>query len=371
MKRVVKPAGYTMPTKQRIMIHGKTFAVGNLESYIKRNEVNEFSVKEKNGHAVMTTIPDMIIRADNEGKILDIEMDDQKSGITVDRKRLIGESLDVLFPAEIAVLHTQNLARILRSKKTVVYTYELKAEGGQSTHYEVRTVRVNENEILFILRDITTNKKERLSLVRGIIEGEEKERKRVAQELHDGLGQIISALYMQVGTLSKKPGLGEYLQGPMKMIADIISEYRAISHNLMPPILEDFSLPDILKALCKRVTATGQCEAIFRTTKFKSRPPKSVIREIYRISQELINNAIKHSDGDTIEVELIESPKDICIIISDNGKGFDIDEVKKKTDGIGLKNIYTRAELIGGTVEFESGAGKGTTVSVTIPRAKK
>ncbi len=329
----------------------------------------ELRLSEARSKAMLKAIPDMIIRADNEGKILDIELHGITAGITLPQDAVINKYLTEVFPADIAAIHQESLLKALKTKKYIRYEYELKKDDAIE-YYDARVVKSNEKEVIFILRDITDFKNSRASIISAIIEGEEKERKRVAQELHDGLGQIISALKMQVQMVSKKLMGSEInqLDKSMQLISDAINEYRAISHNLLPPILEDSNLPEVLNTLCDRINVGDGCKAEFKNENFKSKPDKIIIREVYRISQELLTNAIKHSGCRNIQMSLMEYGQIMEIRVTDDGKGFDLNDSKEKSKGIGLKNLFTRIELLGGTLTFNSSIGKGTEVILRAPK---
>ncbi|MBS1510990.1 MAG: PAS domain-containing protein [Bacteroidetes bacterium] len=325
-------------------------------------------LNEARSKAMLKAIPDMMIRTDDQGKILSIEQNEVNAGIKIAQDKAINKYISEVFTEDVAMLHHQSLQKVFKTKKYLHYAYEIKADKAPSKHFDVRLVKSNENEAIFIIRDITDFKNTRASIISAIIEGEEKERRRVAQELHDGLGQIISALRLQVTYASKKiNGNHKLLDKSIELIADAVSEYRAISHNLLPPILENSSLPEVLKALCSRVDASDSCKATFKDKGLKSKQDKIVIRELYRITQELISNSVKHSGCSNILVELSEYNGHIHLDFSDNGIGFEPGESRKNATGIGLKNLYTRTELLGGEIRFISEKGKGTRVSLSVP----
>ncbi len=324
-------------------------------------------INEARSKAMLRAIPDMIIRTDNEGKILDIDTHGINAGLSLSPELVINKYISEVFPREIAELHHSSFQKTARTKKYIRYEYEIKKKH-QTEYYDVRVVKSSEKEVIFIIRDITEFKNARTSIISAIIEGEEKERKRVAQELHDGLGQIISALKMQVEFVRKTSnGQGYLLDKPMELIKDAIHEYRAISHNLLPPLLEASTLPEVLSTLCDRINVSEKCKAVFQNENFKGKPDKILIRELYRISQELIANAVKHAECKNIELNIAEKNSHIFISVTDDGKGFDPDETKSKSTGIGLKNLNTRVELLDGILNFHSEKGKGTRVVLEVP----
>ncbi|HVW98197.1 MAG TPA: chemotaxis protein CheB [Mucilaginibacter sp.] len=327
----------------------------------------ELQMSEARSKAMLKAIPDMMIRTDDTGKILDIETNGVDAGIVANGEMVINQQITDVFPLQVAALHAQALSSALKTNRYIQYEFEA-ATARDTRDYDVRVVKSNDREVIFIIRDITEYKNSRASIIRAIIEGEEKERTRVAQELHDGLGQILSALKMQIDfSREKHNGNGYENEKSVELIDDAINEYRAISHNLLPPLLEDSNLPQVLITLCNRVTNGEDCNAVFKNDNFKSKPNKILVRELYRIVQELIANAVKHSGCSSIEVKLTENEGAITIKVHDNGKGFDLEESKKRSIGIGLRNLFTRVDLLGGTLEFKSSEAEGTEVTLKVP----
>lgn len=351
-------------------VNDKRYVGGISQDITHQVRVEEaLRLNEARSKAMLKSIPDMIIRTDNEGMVLDVGMNGITAGILLSREDMLNKYFAEIFPSDVADLHYENLKKMGAGRKYVRYEYEIKKSRSKSEFYEVRATRSAANEIIFIIRDITDLKHTRTSIISAIIEGEEKERKRVAQELHDGLGQLISALYMRLEVMNNEPGEKIELDTPLKLLKEAISEYRAISHNLLPPILEDSGLADVLATLCSRVSTGNKCTAEFIVHNYKGKcdQDKIIVRELYRISQELVNNAIKHAECSLIQVELKEEKRYMEIVVKDNGKGFKLEELKKKSKGIGLKNLQTRVELLGGSIQFDSTEDKGTTVILTIP----
>ncbi|MCB9230966.1 MAG: PAS domain-containing protein [Bacteroidia bacterium] len=336
----------------------------NITEQIKVAE--ELHLSEARSKAMLKAVPDMIIRVNNEGRVLDIETHGIRGGVTVKEKEIPNRLIWEIFPQQVGILYKKYLEEALKVNKFLGFEYEIK-KGRGFENYEVRVVKSNSKEAIYIIRDITDSKNNRASIINALIEGEEKERKRIAQELHDGLGQIISALKMQVRMAQElNEDHSSYLEKPMALIEDAIQEYRAISHNLLPPMLEDSDLPGILTGLCDSFNSGGKHIISFRNENFKGKPDKLLIRELYRIAQELVSNAVKHSGCSQIRMNLKEKAGMIHITVEDDGKGFDLEKSRKNSFGIGLKNLFTRAELLGGELLVDSVIGRGTTARVSV-----
>lgn len=208
-----------------------------------------------------------------------------------------------------------------------------------------------------------------------IILGQEEERKRIAADLHDGLGQLLTLLKLKfeqidVAHLDKKEALayGE-VNG---LIKDTIQEVRNISFNLMPAVLSDFGIGPALKLLCQQASNSSKIEISFtEDNRFTKRIDKNIEVGIYRIAQEAINNAIKYSKCTNIEVAVEQKQEFLFLSIKDNGIGFlkKASKTKKKTENAqnGISNMEERAELLNGSVSITSKLGKGTNVVLKIP----
>ncbi len=202
-----------------------------------------------------------------------------------------------------------------------------------------------------------------------ILEAEEKERNRIAKDLHDGLGQQLSAIKLLIqsnfNNINKE--MDNAQESIMKLIDDAVSEVRVVSHNMMPNALLKHGLSIAIRELINNITSSGTIKIDLQLIGINERMDTTVELVIYRVLQELINNTIKHSKATKISIQIINhSDGNLNILIEDNGIGFD---QKKQTssDGIGLKNITSRIEYLNGKIHFDTYIGRGTTVIIDIP----
>lgn len=228
--------------------------------------------------------------------------------------------------------------------------------------------------LVIIFRDITQRiehdrllksfEKERIS---AILEGQEKERSRIAKDLHDGLGQMLTAIKMNVNMTVEDPSRLHLLY---KIIDDAIQESVRISENLLPSTLKDFDLPTCLKSLCSQIAATTTVHIRFECFGRISPIAQIVKINFYRIVQEAINNALKHAEADVVTVQLNEEDHWIHLTIEDDGKGMSTEQT---SDGIhhGLGNMRDRAEIMGGKFSVESDKNRGTLIIVQAPVVDK
>lgn len=228
------------------------------------------------------------------------------------------------------------------------------------------------NEMSKKIKEQTENLKlERTMRLSSMIDGQEMERQRLSRELHDGLGQTILALKMRLEKLkSASPEKRkEILDNVTSVFTDIINEIRNISSNLMPAILNEFGLSDALENLCKEVS--GSTGIVFNLDISKKLDINNKIRTyLYRISQEAINNIIKHSEADKVDIRLTISNNTIQFSIADNGRGF-LYSKGQKLCGNGISNIKERVHLLNGSINLNTSEGKGTQINIQIPLNNK
>lgn len=206
-----------------------------------------------------------------------------------------------------------------------------------------------------------------------IISGQEKERKRMSQEIHDGIGQMLTALKFGVEAIPAKDDKSDKLLQDLKgQLHDIIREIRRISSDLLPSVLDDFGLVAALRDLVKTVgySHTG-IELLEEPGIEKIHVNKTVEIGVYRVVQEAVNNSLKYSDASEIKIKLSSDFEFLHVSVEDNGRGFDIKKAmidsKSTKSGNGLANMHERAELINGQLAIISTKGKGTVVSLQIP----
>jgi len=208
---------------------------------------------------------------------------------------------------------------------------------------------------------------EREKGMKAIIDAQEDERKRVAKELHDGIGQQISALNFNIQSLATNaneisPMLADGFSKIKAMNSDIGEEIRNISHRMMPRALTEFGLLDAIEDMVDKSFSNSHIVCSFEHHNMKERLAQNIEIGLYRITQELINNIIKHSEATNVDIQLVKSSGYCILMVSDNGKGFD----KIDSNGIGIQNINSRLNTLNGELNFESEVSSGTTAIVKI-----
>ncbi len=199
-----------------------------------------------------------------------------------------------------------------------------------------------------------------------LLEGQEKERRRLSRELHDGIGQLLTVIRFKIATLE---GQEDFKKEIKVLLDDTITEVRRISNNVMPSVLLDFGLEAALKNLCTTTSKISGIEVIFNYFKNVDMPVNFETNvSLYRIAQEALNNMVKYSKATEAELVVIISSESIFMEIRDNGEGFDMDSPNGgEKISHGLRNMEERTNILQGHFEMHSDIGKGTSISVEIP----
>lgn len=204
-----------------------------------------------------------------------------------------------------------------------------------------------------------------------IIKGQEDERKRLARDLHDGLGGILSSAkhaFSNTGLNNKDShqAHASYENG-LAILDHSIRELRRIAHNMMPEALVKFGLNTAIQDLCESINKNSHINLTYQSFDLKDRDvSKNKIPTIYRIIQELANNIIRHADAKTALVQFIKTNDTLSITVEDDGKGFDLN-VLQHQKGIGYLTLQTRIAYMNGILDIQTSPGKGTSIHIEIP----
>lgn len=205
-----------------------------------------------------------------------------------------------------------------------------------------------------------------------IIQTEEKERKRFAKDLHDGLGPLLSSVKMSVTSLAHMKhdkSSREIVENTEIVINEAIKSLKEISDNLSPHILNNFGLVRALNNFTNKINITRTIRINLLTDLKDERFDDNVEVMLYRVICELINNTIKHAQAKKINISLNKEDNYLTIVYKDDGKGFDVSKVinQPTSSGMGFSNIYSRINSLKGEINIESEHKKGTLVTIKIP----
>ncbi|HMU10325.1 MAG TPA: sensor histidine kinase [Ferruginibacter sp.] len=218
------------------------------------------------------------------------------------------------------------------------------------------------------INELETEKK--LMATEAVLKGEEQERTRLAKDLHDGLGGMLSGIKYSLntmkGNLIMTPDNAQAFERSMDMLDSSIKEMRRVAHNMMPEALVKFGLDTALKDFCNDINQTGALKVNYQSIGLENAAiDQTTSITIYRIVQELLNNTMKHAAATNAIVQVGKTDQVLSVTVEDDGKGFD-KTLLNKTKGIGWDNIQHRVEFLKGRLDVDSQPGKGTSVHIEL-----
>jgi PAS domain S-box-containing protein len=339
----------------------------NAEMKIKENEIQYRTLYENANDAILLLKDNVII--DCNPKTMDL--------FRCESQYIIGKTVKELSPdsqpdgessgekvTELINLALSNVPQrvewILRRKDNSLFTAEVSLNS-----IELK----NEMYLLALVRDITVIKEKHKEILRAVIRAEEKERNRIARDIHDGASPILSTIKLLSQSLAQCED--EKLQKKLisrieNAVREAITSLSEISIKLSPHILENFGVVEAIRYFTKEISSIKNIKFSFKTS-LKERLNENIEITIYRIVIELINNTLKYADASKVDIVLSKG-RNISLTYCDDGNGFDIDEILKKKKGMGLHNLKTRIESVNGRYNIYSAPGKGLRLKVIIPQ---
>jgi signal transduction histidine kinase/ActR/RegA family two-component response regulator len=272
-------------------------------------------------------------------------------------------------------IETRN-SQLLNALNDDVVTEAIKEIEIKSANLEKKSIELNsrtveyhgEKAIQSIVRDITERKQLENKILDAIIRTQEEDRVRYAQELHDGLGPILSTLKMYIEWLFNEKNTvnkDEIAGKTIVSINEAITRLKEIANNLSPHVLQRFGLINAIQNYIDQIRSTKDIE-ILLTSNLKSRLPVNIETILYRVVLECLNNSMKHSQAKKIFIKFRLEDSYLTINYSDNGIGFNVEEVTKEGKGMGLFNIQNRIKLLNGKFKINSIKNIGTDIEIKI-----
>lgn len=199
-----------------------------------------------------------------------------------------------------------------------------------------------------------------------VLQTQENERSRIASDLHDGVGHLLSAIKLNLSALSAENNNDKSITDNLgKMVDSASLEVRQISHELMPQSLTELNIISALNELANRINKSNSITVIVSSQNEITDISKKTQIVVYRIIQEILNNILKHAKASAVDINLTHSESKLFLVIQDNGIYFDENAIKN-SDGIGWKNIRARIEMFNGEYSISSNTSGGTKISVSL-----
>jgi PAS domain S-box-containing protein len=275
----------------------------------------------------------------------------------------------------------QVLCRKLDEENETVYEVELVTRSGQRVPVEISSRVIYENGVAVgvqgTARDITDRKRVQEALriySQRLIQAQEAEREKIARELHDEIGQVLTAVRINLQSMQRSSGLDENvprLDESIGIVDEALGRVRELSIELRPSLLDDLGLTAALRWYVDRYAQrTGIIAEVLNGFKEDVRLPRELETACFRIAQEALTNVARHAQAGSVSVQLERSRERMLLTIIDDGVGFDVDKLRKKApvaSTLGLRGMEERALAVGGHIEIDSGSGRGTRVRAIFP----
>lgn len=339
----------------------------------RKNAQEALAASEARWRSVFNHADDLIITFNTRGYILSIN---EFKGLPEGAK-WAGMRIDEVLRPINAQKVKRLLDKVVSRKKPLKTEVEILSPKGEKTTFGVALSPITFGQrvisVVCIARDITETKRLESQAKEALIEGQEQERRRVSQELHDGLGQLFTAIKFNLqqirSNLPQETDLN--INEGLDMLEDNIGraflEVKNISRNLMPDVLWQFGIKPAVEDFIDKLNSTSNINFSLEMVEMDGRFANDLEQAMFRICQELINNSIRHGNCANIYVQFINHGTSLVLMVEDDGVGYDENHISY---GLGIKNIQSRVELFSGTVEIDSGLNKGTVTTIEIPLAE-
>jgi two-component system NarL family sensor kinase len=226
-------------------------------------------------------------------------------------------------------------------------------------HEAIQSQRINDLE-----------KEKQLIAMDALIKGEENERSRMAKDLHDGLGSLLSGVKLSLSSMKGNVLISEeharIFSSSLNQLDNAMNEMRRVAHNMMPESLIKFGLTQAIQNICDVLNESGKIIVRFETHHISERLSSDQEITLYRITQELVNNALKHAEAKNIFIQMSKHENNVTLEIEDDGRGFEVTNIET-SNGSGYANLKHRVNYLRGTMNLQSNPGKGTSVIIEFP----
>jgi len=322
---------------------------------------------EARNSAVLRAIPDLMFVLLRDGTYVDYHAKDPT--LLFERPDgFIGKKIRDVMPSTLAGTFMDAIERACQGNEVVVVEYELAL--GETRYFEARLVQAGPDRVLSMVRDVTDAKRAlamNQHLAGRLIASQERERQRIARDLHDDLSQKIALLNIEVDQAAlqaSSPPLRAQLTSVSARIGEIATDVHNLSHELHPSKLQTLGLVAAIHTMCRDISRQGSVQVTFVHGVVPQPIDWDISLCLYRIVQEALHNVSSHSRAPSAEVQLTREQDTLTLRITDSGVGF---EAQRQHAGLGLVSMRERVALLRGQMVIQSARGIGTRLEVRVP----
>jgi PAS domain S-box-containing protein len=270
---------------------------------------------------------------------------------------------------DLCILTRSGEARWVHHLCQSVYDVNGKWIGRQVSNRDITERKLAEKERGKLIDELRRAKELQQTLSQRLIDTQEKERRVIAHDLHDDVGQALTALKINLQTVQRGYNCPD-LEESIAMVEQTLQQVRAISLNLPPMALEDVGVAAALRWLCDRQGKEAGFDTVFSANLGETRLPPNIEIACYRVGQEALTNIIRHAHAHLVQVDLKQTGQELHLTIQDDGSGFDVEAAYQHArvgTSLGLISMRERVLLSGGHMEIESKPGQGTHIHASFP----
>ncbi len=339
--------------------------------YYSEKIQEELKLKEEKFRNIFNFSTEGIFITDMSGHYLEIN-DLELKRIGKNKSEVIGHAIaNIHFRDNIQMY--DDLIIKLNEQKTHSFEMDIHYSADQKLPAEIKWSKIpyfNHEALLFVALDIRERKELQAQIMKAIFETEEKERKRIAQDLHDDLGALLSTVKMYINLLNRETNDAEQNQNIFKNTKDLLNQAiattRTLAYNLLPNEMHHFGLITTMRSYVKRISVVTDIEIIFDADDSETSISKEEATALYRVLSELINNSIKHSSAQNIIINIHQNESLLRIHYADNGIGFDSNNRLIEGKGIGLRNIFSRLDGLNAKYSLKSHLNDGMEFNIEL-----
>ncbi|MEZ4710223.1 MAG: PAS domain S-box protein [Caldilineaceae bacterium] len=372
---------------------GKTLGLLSIGQDVTQRRQTERALRQSDAQnrALLTAIPDSIVRMRRDGTYLYVK-DLFNFTPIIPVEQMVGRNVRDIVEPELARRILENSERALQTHELQTFEYEIQI-GPEMRAREARIVPAGDDESIMILRDVTERKRAQAeearllnevqeqrvqlrALNRRLAAVQEAERRGLASELHDQVGQNLSTLGIHLNIMQTQlkdilPATAPtqlLLTDSQKLLKQTMGQVRNVLTELRPPMLDDYGLPATLSWYAERMVQLAAFAVKVDVEEIEPRLSEFKESTLFRIAQEAMTNILKHAQATEVHVRLHADHENVYLSIVDNGCGFDLTRQRGQRQSWGLLTMRERAEAVGGSFKITSGVGEGTQVRIVMQR---